>query len=66
MDRLEPPVHPFSDPEEIRRWITRLYEIRDRCADEPSALSVVMERLRDAEGWLAFRGYGEDPMHGVV
>ncbi len=59
MDCLEPPVNPFSEPGEIRRWIARLYEVRDRYADDPRARALIMERLRDAEGWLKFRGYGD-------
>lgn len=54
---FDPPVHPFSEAVEIRRWLDRLHALRAERRDDPAALGVIEERIRDAMGWLAFRGY---------
>lgn len=58
MTPLDPPVHPFSDPDDIRRWIEKLHAMRQDRGDDPTALAEITDRIRDAESWLDFRGYG--------
>ncbi|HEX7118424.1 MAG TPA: hypothetical protein VF212_06530 [Longimicrobiales bacterium] len=54
---FDPPVHPFSDVVEIRRWIDRLHELSREYRDDGENLHLIQERIRDAECWLEFRGY---------
>lgn len=54
---FDPPVHPFSDVDEIRRWIDELRGLAQEFRDDPDNLTLIEERIRDAQSWLAFRGY---------
>jgi hypothetical protein len=49
---IDPPVTPFSSPEEIRAWIERLQEMRQEVAEEPESVAAVDRELALAQSWL--------------
>jgi hypothetical protein len=54
---FDPPVHPFSNVDDIRRWIDELHRLAREHQDDPENLPLIEERIRDAQSWLSFRGY---------
>lgn len=49
---IDPPVSPFSAPEEIRAWIERLRVMRQEIAGEPDSVAAVDREIGRAEQWL--------------
>ena len=48
---IDPPVHPYSAPDELRAWLHELEEKRAGLEGE-TELEVVEKALEDARRWL--------------
>lgn len=49
---VDPPVTPYSSPEEIEEWLGELEDIRSENADDPEALETIQETGDIVHRWL--------------